>query len=390
MRMSMSGRTGTVPKSVSYCLAGLLALCSQAKPAHAEDLFAAPLPRPAVDASGNLQARLAADDVAASQPATRLSPVSVPDGGVVLLGGKTVGAATTREVGVPATAPMATLTPAAPKPDERVGDIERTDAGGEIVPLEESKHGPLTYSLQAFYLGGSIGGTAQTPLIGVKRSASGNRPRLDGLGIDSTNSFDGEFAVHIDPNQEVFIGAQRIHEDGTSVTRAPLVFKGITFPARTALSSNTRFDWYRLGYRYNFLLDTAPNGVPDLTLSPAVDVIYWDNDVHINGGPVGNIGNPLTKFGFQLGATIAWRPNGGPLSLEASLAGFPQSSRLVNISTETVLARYRFYRWHKIDFNVLLGVAWEQQQWNDSRTPLANNVRINMGPMVLTGLQFNF
>ena len=364
MRMSMSGRTGTVPKSVSYCLAGLLALCSQTKPAHAEDLFEAPLPRPAVDVSGDLQARLTADDVApASQPTTRLSL---------------------------ATAPMATLAPAAPKSDGRVGDIERTDTGGEIVPLEESRHGPLTYSLQAFYLGGSLGGTAQTPLVGVKRSASGNRPRLDGLGIDSTNSFDGEFAVHIDPNQEVFIGAQHIHEDGTSVTRAPLVFKGITFPARTALSTNTRFDWYRLGYRYNFFLDTAPNGVPDLTLSPAVDVIYWDNDVHIDGGPVGNIGNPLTKIGFQLGATIAWRPNGGPLSIEASLAGFPQSSRLVNVSTETVLARYRFYRWHKIDFNFLLGVAWEQQQWDDSRTPLANNVRINMGPMILTGLQFNF
>jgi len=188
MRMSMSGRIGTVPKSVSYCLAGLLALCSQARPAYAEDLFEAPLPRPALDLSGDVQARLAADDVAsATQPSTR---------------------------GAPSTAPMETLKPA--NHEDRVGDIVRTDQG-EIVPLEESKHGPLTYSLQALYLGGSLGGTAQTPLSRVKRSASGDRPRIDGLGIDSTNSFDGEFAVHLDPNQEVFIGAQHIHESGDSV-----------------------------------------------------------------------------------------------------------------------------------------------------------------------------
>jgi hypothetical protein len=341
MQMSMSGRIGTVPKSVGCCLAGLLVLCCQMTPAHADDVhFVGPGEN-------------------TTQPATRIAPT---------------------------TAPMAA--PASDR-EQRVGDISRTDQG-EIVPLEESKHGPLTFSLQAFYMYGSLGGTAQTPLPGVKNSASGDRPRLDGLGVDTANSFDGEFAVHLDPNQDIFIGAEHIHESGNSVSGKALVFKGTTFPTGTRLASDVRFDWYRLGYRYNFNLDTAPNGVPDLVLSPAVDVIYWDNDVHINGGAVGNVSNPLTKWGVQLGGTLAWRPFGGPLSLEASFAGFPQSSRLANVSTETVLARYHFYHWHRTDFNFILGVGWEQQQYNDQRTPLANNVRINMGPMVLTGLQFNF
>ncbi len=149
-------------------------------------------------------------------------------------------------------------------------------------------------------------------------------------------------------------------------------------------------DWYRIGYRYTFVLDTAQNNVPDLTVTPFVDAFYWDYGFSLNAGRIGIAGRTLTKFGIQVGATVAWRPNGGPLSLELSAAGFPQVAQLANISVETFLARYRFYQYHNYDFNVLLGVAFEQQTLKDSKFPISNHITAQFGPMLLTGLQVNF
>jgi hypothetical protein len=237
---------------------------------------------------------------------------------------------------------------------------------------------------------GPTKGIAQTPLGGQLHSSSVNRPSFSDIGVDSSHIADGEFAIGQTPTQQIFFGGQYIHMSGNGVLTRSLVSDNVNFPARTHVHSDIRMDWYRIGYRYTFVLDTASNSVPDLTVTPFVDGIYWDYGFSMNGGRIGTSHRTLTKFGIQVGTTVAWRPNGGPLSIELSAAGFPQVARLANISVETLLARYRFYQFHNYDFNVLLGVAFEQQTLKDSQFPIANHVTAQFGPMLLTGLQVNF
>jgi hypothetical protein len=270
------------------------------------------------------------------------------------------------------------------------GEMQQTTVGqGEIVPLEETRRGPLRYSLTLLYMGGNVTGSLQTPVAHAIASTSANRPTLSGLGIDTANIGDAEFGVGWG-NSQIFIGAQYNHMSGNSTLGRSLVSGGVTFPAHSQLSSDVRMDWYRLGYRYTFVLDTAPNGVPDLTIAPMVDVLYWDYGYSVDAGRIGHAGNSLQRWGFQLGGTFAWRPWGGRLSIEGNLAAFPQNSRLVTIAQESVLLRYRFYEYRQYDFNVLLGAAWQQEYYNDQKVGASNKIEANFGTMILTGLQMNF
>jgi len=261
----------------------------------------------------------------------------------------------------PSTAPFLAAPP--PHSGEEAGDVGT--GNGEIVPIEQPR-GPLRFSFTGIYMYGPIKGTAQHPVGGQQGTANANRPSYSAMGIEDTSIFDGEFAIGFTEHQEIFLGAQYNHMSGSSVLTKALVSDGVHFPARTDVNANIRMDWYRLGYRYTFVLDTAQNNVPDLTVTPYLDFFYWDYGYNLNGGRVGSAGKSLTKFGLQLGGTLAWRPYGGPLSIELSAAGFPQISQLANIAQESIVLRYSFYRFKHYDFNVLLGVAWQQASLDDA------------------------
>jgi hypothetical protein len=372
MGISKSGRAtnsapnhSAVAKLAAGLIAGMLATISSASSARAEVLS----PFPELSAQ---------DNQAATAPTTMPADTA----------STTIPAAT-----APSMAPLSPSTaPFLPSPPERrnqePADVGRT-VEGEIVSAEPTR-GPLTFSFTGLYMYGPVKGLAQTPLGGKQSSTNLNRPSFSAGGIDTAQIGDGELAIGLSPHQQVFFGAQYIHMSGDGVLTKSLISDNINFPARTHVHTNLRMDWYRFGYRYTFALDTAPNNVPDFTVTPFIDGFYWDYGFSMNGGRIGRAARTLTKFGVQIGATVAWRPNGGPLSIELSAAGFPQVSQLANIAQESILARYRFYHYRNYDFNVLLGVAFEQQTLKDSKFPVPNKVNADFGPMLLTGLQVNF
>ena len=162
----------------------------------------------------------------------------------------------------------------------------------------------------------------------------------------------------------------------------PLTTDGVTFPANSRVGSSIKLDWYRLGYRYTIPISFAENGTPDLTFTPWASVIALDFAYHLSAANVAPASRHFTKPGVQIGAVFAWRPKGGPLSLEAAIGGFPTMNNLPTISVESLYARYHFYEWHRFDFTGLLGIAWEQQEYRDDK-PLPNQVSANFGPMLL-------
>jgi hypothetical protein len=354
--MSMSGRQRGVPRKLAWCLAGTLTLTISAQACRA-----------ATEAS--------AEGTPTLLPATFDAPQEA------------TGPASKEPTSPPTTGPF--LPNPAAEQQQQTAEISSTTGQGEIVPLEDTSRGPLRFSLTLLYMFGNVTGSAQTPKNHQVSSTSADRPTFGEIGIDSANIGDAEFGVSWG-NSQIFFGAQHNHMSGNATLGRSLVSNGVTFPAHVQVNSDVRMDWYRLGYRYNFILNTAPNGVPDLTLAPFVDVFYWDYGYSVDAGRIGHAGQSLQRWGFQLGGTLAWRPYGGRFAIEGTLAAFPQSTRLANIANESIVLRYRFYEYRRYDFDVLLGVAWEQQSYNDKKGPMPNTIKADFGTMLLTGIQMNF
>ena len=260
---------------------------------------------------------------------------------------------------------------------------------GMVIPAVEPELTYPRFSIVGTYMYGPAGGQSQIPSGGHAGTSTGHRPRFREIGIDDANIFDGEFSIAFDPNQEIFGGAQIIQLSGGARLGTALISHSVHFPRGTFVNGHEHLDWYRLGYRYTFVLDTADNGRPQVTLAPWIEAIFWDFDYALDGGKVGKATRSFTKPGAQIGGTLAWRPNGGPLSFEASLGSFPQLSSLIQISNEQLVARYRFYQWRQVDLTLSVGVGWEQQFFRDAQF-LANHITADFGPMLIAGLDARF
>jgi hypothetical protein len=296
---------------------------------------------------------------------------------------------------IPAPTPPAASEPAAPFLPEPVTKTQTSNGGDLLAPpqtiiVEEPKHTPIQISATGLYMYGSVNGNVQIPRGGVKGTSNANRPHFDSVGISYANIGDGELGVRLSEHGEAFVGAQIIQLSGAEFLGVQsLTTDGVVFPAHARVGSNIKLDWYRLGYRYTIPISFAENGTPDLTFTPWASLIALDFAYHLTAPKVAAASRNFTKPGVQIGAIFAWRPRGGPLSLEAAIGGFPTMNNLPTISVESLYARYHFYEWHRFDFTGLLGIAWEQQEYRDDK-PLPNQVSANFGPLLMVGAQVKF
>jgi hypothetical protein len=314
------------------------------------------------------------------------------------------------------TAPTVTETPTttqpqtAPTTSTTSGEITPSDAhattlpsrvetsnGGEMLPprgqliqVEGSPRGALDFSANATYLYGSVRGYTQVSAGGKLGTSYYERPHLQSLGITTANIADAEVSADAHQYGQFFVGAQIIQLSGSAVTGgSPLTTEGISYQAHSRISSDVGLDWYRIGYRYTIPIDTAQNGVADITFTPYAEALIWDFNYNLTVPRNRTAHRAFAEGGVQIGATAAWRPNGGPLSVEATLGGFPQASHLANVSVESLDVRYNFYEFQRFSFSGLLGVTWEQQDFRD-RQPLPNHISVDFGPMLTAGLQIQF
>ena len=271
---------------------------------------------------------------------------------------------------------------------EEVKRIDPMYADADPLDRPPSLVDDLHASVIGTYYYGSVKGNLQTPSGGKKGTTSANRPTFKEVGIDTASIGDVEARLSWDPGQEVFVGAQFIRLSGDDRLSRQLISQGMTFPAKTAVSSTVRMDWYRVGYRYSFILDETDRGVPTLLLTPLADVVIWDFDYDLTGGKK-DVSRSYAKIGAQLGLELTWRPNGGNFWIDAGAAGFPEIRSVPNVSTEHITLHYRFYRGHHIDVTGSLGFAAEQQEFKDDQK-LPNHQSADFGPLLQVGLQVDF
>lgn len=292
---------------------------------------------------------------------------------------------------------VAPSTEAAP-PEPSLTDHRRTETsnGGEMIPrgriiqVEGPPPSSVDYSVTGTYMYGSVRGFSQIPAGGKSGSSSASRPQFHSIGLNTANIADVEVSGDAHQYGDFFAGAQIIQLSGQAfIGNKTLTTDGITYPAKSRVNSDIGLNWYRFGYRYTIPIDVAQNGVPDITFTPYAEGVVWDFNYNLTVARHRSAHRAFAQGGAQVGASFAWRPNGGPLSLEATLGGFPQASHLANISVESLDLHYNFYDYQRVNFSGLLGVTWEQQDFRDSQK-LPNHVSVNFGPMLTAGLQVKF
>jgi hypothetical protein len=271
-----------------------------------------------------------------------------------------------------------------------------TSNGGEMLPpgrviqVEGPPHASVDYSVSGTYLYGSVRGYSQVPAGGALGTSNANRPQFHSIGLNTANIADVEVSGDAHQYGDFFVGAQIIQLSGTAyIGNKTLTTDGITYPANSRVNSDIGLNWYRFGYRYTIPIDTAQNGVPDITFTPFAEGLIWDFNYNLTVARNRSAQRAFAQGGAQIGASFAWRPNGGPLSLEATLGGFPQASHLANISVESLDFRYSFYEYQRFNFSGLLGVTWEQQDFRDTQK-LPNHISVDFGPMLTAGLKVQF
>jgi hypothetical protein len=255
----------------------------------------------------------------------------------------------------------------------------------ESPPLIDDLH----FSVIGTYLYGSARGNLQTPAGGRKGTTSSNRPHFKEIGIDDASIGDVEVRASWDPTNEIFVGAQFIRLSGDGRPGKALVSQGMFFPAKKFVSSDVKMDWYRIGYRYTFVLDQTEGGVPILTLAPLADVVIWDFNYELTGS-TRHVSRSYAKPGVQIGVELTWRPEGSNFWIDAGAATFPNVHSLAIISTEHITAHYRFLRRPRYEVAASLGIAGEQQEFRDSQKPDSNHQSAVFGPMLQVGLEAKF
>jgi hypothetical protein len=261
---------------------------------------------------------------------------------------------------------------------------------GQLIQAEGPPKSSVDFSATGTYLYGSVRGSAQVPSGGRLGTSNADRPQFHSIGLNTANIADVEVSANAHQYGEFFGGAQIIQLSGAAfIGNKPLITGGINYAPFSHVSSDIGLNWYRFGYRYTIPIDTAQNGVPDITFTPYAEGVIWDFDYNLTVPKRNSVHRSFTEGGAQVGAIFAWRPNGGPLSLEATLGGFPQASHLANISVESLDLRYHFYDLERFNFSGLLGVTWEQQDFRDTQK-LPNHISVDFGPMLTAGLQLQF
>jgi hypothetical protein len=299
--------------------------------------------------------------------------------------------ATAPAVSVPATEPENAFVPTAQnRPTVTSNGADLIGPAGQTIDAEGPFQSPVEFSFTAAYMYGSVRGFAQVPKGGHIGTTNYQRPQFHSVGISTANIADFELGAKWHNYGEFYVGYQYIPLNGAAfIGPKTLTTAGITYPASSHVASDIDLSWYRFGYRFPFVLSTARNGVPDVVLSPSFEVTLWTFDYNLTVAKQRTANRSFDQLGFQVGGTIMWRPEGGPLSMEATLGSFPQLPNYATISVESLYLRYRFYDWRRFGFSGLIGVTWEQQDFHD-RQSLSNHISADMGPLLTVGLQAQF
>ena len=231
------------------------------------------------------------------------------------------------------------------------------------------------------FMRGLVHARIQTPSGGEPGTTSSGRPSLAELGIDDADV--GDFQADLVYGRHgVYLGGRIMRLSGTSTLDSVLISQGVMLPAGSVVDSDVRFDWYRLGYRY------VPSGERAIYLSPSIGATLLDFRYELTSPGLEKVDRVYSKAGAQVGFDMTWPWSDGLSLCGQVLLPVPISHWPQILSTQLAL-KYRFFKRDHLSVSGLLGIDHDWIYYKDSQsTP--NDIRANIGPMGLVGLEVKF
>ncbi len=241
--------------------------------------------------------------------------------------------------------------------------------------------GALQIDAGAAFLRGPVHGRLQTPSGGEPGTTSSGRPSLGELGIDDADV--GDFRADLAYGRHgLYFGGRIMHLSGRSMLDRLLISQGVTFPAGSPVDADVQFDWYRLGYRY------VPSGDRAIYLYPSIGATLLGLHYALSSPGLEKVDRSYSKAGAQVGLDMTW-----PFTEDLSLSGqvllpIPVAKWPQILSTQLAV-KYRFFKRDTVSVSGLLGVDYDWIYYKDSQS-VSNDLRANVGPMGLVGLDVRF
>ena len=234
------------------------------------------------------------------------------------------------------------------------------------------------------FLHGAVHGRVQTPLGRDPATTSRHRPSLEELGIEDTGS--GDFWANVSRGPHgLYLGGRLLHLAGDSTLDTTLVSQGITFPAGSPVDAHAKFDWYRLGYRHLFSYDWAGRTIE---FYPAVGMAILDYRYTLSSPGIRGVDRGYTKPGGQAGLGVIY-PFSENFTLTVQVLAPAPIPDWPQITSAQAVVRYRFLDRNDISICGLFGIDYDWISYND-RHDVANDIKVDIGPMGLVGLEVSF
>jgi len=235
-------------------------------------------------------------------------------------------------------------------------------------------------ALEANYLIGPVDGQTQTPNGGRPGTSSPGRPTLEEIGIDDADALDVTLNVGWDVHQ-VYAGGTWIGMTGDDTLEQPLLSRSILFPAGTNVESTVDHNWYRFGYQRPIELSDS------WTIAPGGGIAFWSFNYELEGGGLA-MDRSYTKTAAQLGVEARWHA-----SEQLSITGGVLSSIPIEhtpfIVAADVTAEWWFVREQRFDAAAKVGIAYQMIRYEDDQ-PVPNDIELDLGPMLLLGVELRF
>jgi hypothetical protein len=229
---------------------------------------------------------------------------------------------------------------------------------------------------------GPVDGSVQTPAGGEPGSSSAGRPTLDELGIDRTTFYDVLAGLRW-RRLRFYLGYQAIDLSGQAVLSQSLTSHNVTFPAGTLVSSDIGFNLLRMGAGWKFNLARGR-----LELFPIGELGVLDFSYDVSGG--GQAASRAYAKGY-LGFGLAGRYRintrvSAILNAQASvpISNTPQITALTGGFEFDLLRAGRGAR-----PSVFVGGGAQRIEYQDNQE-LPNDVNVDLGPFLTTGLSVSF
>lgn len=236
---------------------------------------------------------------------------------------------------------------------------------------------PESLIISGTWLYGPMNGFVQIPDGGRVGTSSPRRPTLSDLGIDHSNNYD--FAINVNwHNFSLYGGYQYLRPNASTTLDDAVITHGVFIPKGADISTNLKFDYYRVGSKYNFYLLQNK-----LILAPLLEfnVLNFGYDIPDFITPR-DFNQVTTRIGLY--GAYYFKPQ---FFIDTTLASSIPIFNL-NLVTANIKLNYTFFNKAHVSPTLFIGGEYTYLDFEDSQS-FPNHMQFTQ-PAVLAGLNIKF